>query len=111
MAELLIFAVHQGVSTGAVTGVPRLVYLVGHFNRADIPAFADFQTLTKLMSSVRSTFISITSHIPIEIGFDEPQQIGGGHANVASTARYSHLANDTLLAAVEAGVARLNAGA
>ncbi|MBW6524611.1 site-specific integrase [Sphingomonas sp. RHCKR47] len=26
-----------------------------------------------------------------------------GHANVASTARYSHLANDTLLAAVEAG--------
>ncbi len=29
-----------------------------------------------------------------------------GHANVASTARYSHLANDTLLAAVEAGAAR-----
>ncbi len=26
-----------------------------------------------------------------------------GHARVASTARYSHLANDTLLAAVEAG--------
>ncbi len=29
-----------------------------------------------------------------------------GHANVASTARYSHLANDTLLAAVEAGAAK-----
>ena len=29
-----------------------------------------------------------------------------GHANVASTARYSHLANETLLAAVEAGAAR-----
>ncbi len=28
------------------------------------------------------------------------------HANVASSARYSHLANDTLLAAVEAGAAR-----
>lgn len=31
-----------------------------------------------------------------------------GHANHASTLRYSHLANDTLLAAVEAGAARLN---
>lgn len=29
-----------------------------------------------------------------------------GHANVASTARYSHLAQDTLLAAVEAGAAK-----
>lgn len=29
-----------------------------------------------------------------------------GHANVASTARYSHLANSTLLAAVEAGAAK-----
>jgi integrase len=28
------------------------------------------------------------------------------HVNVASTARYSHLANDTLLAAVEAGAAK-----
>ncbi|MEH3108156.1 MAG: site-specific integrase, partial [Sphingomonas fennica] len=34
-----------------------------------------------------------------------------GHANVASTARYSHLANDTLLRAVEAGAARLAAAA
>ncbi len=32
-----------------------------------------------------------------------------GHANVASTARYSHLANDALLAAVEAGAAMLDA--
>ena len=31
-----------------------------------------------------------------------------GHANHASTMRYSHLANDTLLAAVEAGAAKQN---
>jgi len=29
-----------------------------------------------------------------------------GHANVASTARHSHLASDTLLAAAEAGAAK-----
>lgn len=33
-----------------------------------------------------------------------------GHADHQSTMRYSHLANDTLLAAVEAGAAKLNVG-
>ena len=31
-----------------------------------------------------------------------------GHVNVASTARYAHLANDTLMAAAEIGAAKLN---
>jgi len=31
-----------------------------------------------------------------------------GHVNVASTARYAHLANDTLIAAAEVGAAKLS---
>jgi hypothetical protein len=31
-----------------------------------------------------------------------------GHVSVASTTRYSHLANDTLMAAAEAGAAKLD---
>ncbi len=34
-----------------------------------------------------------------------------GHADLASTSRYSHLADDTLMAAVEAGAAKLNLAA
>ncbi len=34
-----------------------------------------------------------------------------GHADYKSTTRYSHLANDTLLAAVEAGAAKMTLGA
>lgn len=34
-----------------------------------------------------------------------------GHASLASSARYSHLADDTLMAAVEAGAAKLNLAA
>lgn len=34
-----------------------------------------------------------------------------GHANLASTARYSHIADDTLMTAVEAGAAKLNLAA
>jgi hypothetical protein len=41
--------------------------LVGHFTRADIPAFSDFQTLTQMMSSVRNTFLSIDGYIAIDI--------------------------------------------
>jgi site-specific recombinase XerD len=33
-----------------------------------------------------------------------------GHADHKSTMRYSHLANDTLLKAVDAGAARINGG-
>lgn len=33
-----------------------------------------------------------------------------GHKNIASSQRYSHLANDTLMAAVEAGAAKLGVG-
>lgn len=31
-----------------------------------------------------------------------------GHSSVVSTERYSHLANDTLLAAVDAGAAKMS---
>jgi hypothetical protein len=34
-----------------------------------------------------------------------------GHADHQSTMRYAHLANDTLLAAVEAGAAKMKEGA
>ena len=67
LADLLTFAVWKGVSTGAVQAVPQSIYLVGHFTRADVPAFSDFQTLTKMMSSVRNTFLSIDNHIAVDL--------------------------------------------
>ena len=66
LADFLTFAFHRGMSTAAVQKLPNKVYLAGHFTRADFPAFADFQTLTELMSSVRSTFLSIDNSIPIQ---------------------------------------------
>ncbi|UVC08990.1 hypothetical protein IHQ71_28420 [Rhizobium sp. TH2] len=39
--------------------LPRKVYLVGHFTRADLPAFEDFLSLRTVMSNIRNTFISI----------------------------------------------------
>lgn len=63
LSDLLRFAVWKGVDNGVVTSVPDKIYLVGHFTRADIPAFSDFKDLTQMMSSVRNTFLSIDGHI------------------------------------------------
>jgi hypothetical protein len=71
LSELIIFAVSRGISSGAVTGIPRCIYLVGHFTRADVPAFADFKSLTELFSSVRSTFLSIDGFAPIVVTFPD----------------------------------------
>lgn len=71
LADLLTFAFHQGISTGAVEKLPNKVYLAGHFTRADFPAFKDFQTVSKLIGSVRATFLSIDNHIPIQYWFPD----------------------------------------
>lgn len=69
LSDMIIFSIWKGVQDGKIKSVPRTIYLVGHFTRADIPAFSDFQDLTMLMSSVRNTFLSIDGHIPVEIEF------------------------------------------
>lgn len=69
LADVVTFAIWKGITSGAVSIVPTRIYLVGHFTRADIPAFRDFQSLTQMMSSVRNTFLSIDGHITIDYDF------------------------------------------
>ena len=75
LADLLTFAFHTGIKSGAVSKLPNKVYLAGHFTRADFPAFRDFQTLTSLIASVRSTFLSIDNHIPVQFWFPEGKAV------------------------------------
>jgi hypothetical protein len=62
LQDFLIFVLGTGARVHGVRNLPIKVYLVGHFTRADIPAFADFQDLTKYMSAVRSTFVTTNDH-------------------------------------------------
>ncbi len=57
--DFLFFAIAAGARNDGVTKLPKKIYLVGHFTRADIPAFSNFQNLTKYVSAVRNTFVSI----------------------------------------------------
>jgi hypothetical protein len=48
--------------------LPPNVYLIGHFTRADLPAFSDFRNQAKeLMSNVRSTFLTLDRYIPVKV--------------------------------------------
>ncbi|MES2986595.1 MAG: DNA polymerase [Pseudomonadota bacterium] len=71
LSELLTLAFSQGIQSGSVRTIPTRVYMVGHFTRADVPAFADFKDLTEQISAVRSTFVSISKHILVNYAWPD----------------------------------------
>ena len=63
LQQFMIFVMGVGARQFDIDTLPSNIYLVGHFTRADIPAFADFAELTKKMSAVRSTFVSLDTNV------------------------------------------------
>lgn len=70
LPDVLTFAFWKGIQSGSLRRIPPKVYLVGHFTRADVPAFSDFKSMTQLMQSVRNTFLSINGHIGVQYHFE-----------------------------------------
>jgi hypothetical protein len=70
--EFMLFALAMGARQYGVTNLPTTIYLVGHFTRADVPAFTDFQTFSRNLDAVRGTFVS-TSH-PVNIVIDSGEK-------------------------------------
>lgn len=71
LGQFVVFALGLGARDHQIKNMPTKIYLVGHFTRADIPAFADFQDLTYLMSSVRNTFVSIDTGVKMRIDYPD----------------------------------------
>ena len=67
LTEFMIFVLGVGARQFGITDLPTDVYLVGHFTRADIPAFSDFKDLTKYMSALRSTFVSTDMNVELDL--------------------------------------------
>jgi hypothetical protein len=68
-SQFLVFALASGIRDKVITTLPTKIYLVDHFTRADVPAFSDFQDLTKVLNNVRNTFISIDRYVAVDIKF------------------------------------------
>jgi len=75
LGQFLVFALGSGVKSGAVTKLPTTIYLVGHFTRADVPAFLDFKDIQGIVSAVRNTFVSIDQCIHLNIDFEEKSSV------------------------------------
>lgn len=71
IAQVILFTIWKGIQTGALNKVPRQIYLTGHFTRADVPAFADFENLLDNMSALRGTFVSTDDFIPLSFDFED----------------------------------------
>ena len=69
LSQFIVFALSKGIKEDAVQKLPTQIYLVGHFTRADIPAFSDFNKLQTIISAVRKTFVSIDESLKIEFQF------------------------------------------
>ena len=79
LANFLIWVLGEGKRNGHVKGkLPYQVFLVGHFTRADLCMFKDFQRISKFLTTIRNTFTTEsntrTDYIPIKI---KESSIGG----------------------------------
>ena len=66
IGQFLVFALGSARAEGIKAAFPRDIYLVGHFTRADIPAFGDFKDNTDLFANVRNTFVSDDSYLSMK---------------------------------------------
>jgi hypothetical protein len=73
--EFILFSLLKGVESECLSEIPEAIYLVGHFTRADVPAFSDFADLTQYLGNVRNTFISIDQFIPLKIKISETESV------------------------------------
>jgi len=58
MGELIVFALGSRPENPEASLLPRSIYLVGHYTKADLPAFSDFDSIKKVAAAVRSSFVS-----------------------------------------------------
>lgn len=75
LGEFIVFALGNGRDVLEAGDLPTSIYLVGHFTRADIPAFSDFKDITDFLANVRNTFISDDAYIPIDITLQDGSKI------------------------------------
>lgn len=68
-SDFIIFVVGKGLTEGVIDKVPNQIYLVAHYNRADIPAFDDRDELIKRLSNIRKSLVSKDLPIKIRINF------------------------------------------
>jgi hypothetical protein len=72
-AQSIVYALAKGVQGGAVRQVPKSIVLVGHYNRADLPAFDDRDQLFWRLNNVRQSLTNRGAPIKVRVQFSEDE--------------------------------------
>ena len=98
LGQFIVFVLGLGRQSNLPFLIPKKIYLVGHFTRADIPAFADFVELTGFMTNVRSTFLTTENAINVDIDFKDLDEIVSLNIYVRDTMLLTPAASKSLKA-------------
>lgn len=71
-SDFITFVIAKGIEDLKIDSLPDRIYLVAHYNRADIPAFDDRDALIKRLNSIRKSII--TRGAPIKIKYNFPHE-------------------------------------
>lgn len=71
LTEFIVFALAKGAAHNFK--LPNNIVLVGHFNKADVPAFEERKQLFDNLHNIRNSLVSLGQPVPISIRFDQEQ--------------------------------------
>ena len=74
-SEFIVYVIGKGVESGKIISIPNHIYLVAHYNRADIPAFDDKDSFIKKLNNVRKSLITRDLPIKLKINYFDEQVI------------------------------------
>lgn len=68
LSDFMVFALGHFTEKHPHVVLPKHIYLVAHFTRADLPGFAGFKQLARsFLSNIRNTFVSLNTYIPLTV--------------------------------------------
>jgi hypothetical protein len=69
--DFISVAISEGIEKYPDIKIPRTIYLVAHFTRADIPAFSEFKEdkdkRTIRLDNLRNSFVNLTKNIQVDL--------------------------------------------
>lgn len=72
LSDFLTLILAEGFNTHSSLALPKTVNLIGHFTRADLPAFSDFKDSIRLFQNIRNTLLNIDTGIKTTIRTMDP---------------------------------------
>ena len=74
-SDFIVYVVGKGIQDKIIETIPNQIYLVAHYNRADIPAFDDKDELIKRLNNVRKSLVTRDLPIKLKIKYFEDEVI------------------------------------